>query len=450
MLTESAEQARTSIWRQSLPAAADACRGFPEIGDVDLAIIGGGLTGLSAAYHALAADPRKRVVVLEGERIGHGASSRNTGMLTPGVGQNLAALVKRFGADAARAMYRRSLEAVRYVAELTEREQIDARLQMTGQLVVAHGRAGRRRLARQAELFESLDLPCVRLDDRGLGTRIRLERITPGSGAEGPAALHLPVAGTLDPGRLVAGLSAAVTRRGGRIIEGVRVSSLSRRAPVQVGLADGRSFTAGHVVVATSGYAGALAMQPGRLVPLHLRVLLTEPLAARQLESIGWSNREGVIDSRRVFNYFRLTDDNRILFGGGRPRYVWGGGLTDRPAEDADLDRLVGAFRQWFPALLDVPMARSWTGVIAYTLDALPVIAYAPGHERVIFIGGWCGHGIALSIFSGRWAQELLADGRLREILPWARPAPPRAPLEPARWLAVRMAGCAMEAMDRF
>ena len=142
-------------------------------------------------------------------------------------------------------------------------------------------------------------------------------------------------------------------------------------------------------------------MQHGRLIPLHLRLLLTEPLSGAQLEGLGWPGREGVIDSRRVFNYFRLTDDDRILFGGGRPRYLWGGRLADRPAEGPDLDQLVGAFRRRFPSLANLPIARSWTGVIAYTLDTLPVIAPAPGHERVLFVGGWCGHGIALEHLLG-------------------------------------------------
>jgi glycine/D-amino acid oxidase-like deaminating enzyme len=449
MLTESAHLAGTSIWRQSLPAPEPAPSDADRVEEVDLAVIGGGLTGLSAAYHALVADPGIRVVVLESERIGHGASSRNTGMLTPGVGQSLASLVKRFGADAARAMYLRSLRAVEYLGEICDSEGIDAGLRMTGQLVIAHGRSGRRRLAQQANLMETLALPCERLDDGHLRERLGFAHEAPGGAGEGPAALRFPVAGVLHPGRLVAGLGAAVKRRGGRIIEGAEVISVSHGTPVRIRLADESQLVAKHAVVAASGYASTLNIQRGRLIPLHLRVLLTEPLTGAQLEALGWPHREGVIDSRRVFNYFRLTDDNRILFGGGRPRYVWGGRLTDRPAEGPDLDRLVAAFRDRFPSLRELPIARSWTGVIAYTLDALPVIAYAPEYEGVIFAGGWCGHGIALSVCSGRWVQELIAEGRPREVLPWSRPSPPRAPLEVARWMVVRSAGWAMEIMDR-
>ena len=198
---------------------------------MDLAVIGGGLTGLSAAYHALVANPGMRVVLLESERIGHGASSRSTGMLTPGVGQDLTALIRRFGADAARAMYLESLRAVEYVGELAGREGIDAGLRMTGQLVVAQGRSGRRRLARQAEAMEALGLPCERLDDRRLRGRLSVATEAPGSDAEGPAALRLPVAGVLHPGRLLAGLVDAVKRHGGRIIEGAPVVSVSRGRP---------------------------------------------------------------------------------------------------------------------------------------------------------------------------------------------------------------------------
>ena len=313
-------------------------------------------------------------------------------------------------------------------ASLSDREEIDASLRMTGQLVVARGRSGRRRLAQQGDLMETLGLPCERLDDRRLRERLSIATSAPGHETEGPAALRLPVAGVLNPGRLVAGLSATVQRHGGRIIEGAKVVSLSRGTPARVQLADHREVLARHVVVASSGYASTLNLQHGRLIPLHLRVLLTEPLTPAQLEQLGWPNREGVIDSRRVFNYFRLTDDNRILFGGGRPQYVWGGQLADRPAEGPDLDRLVESFRHQFPALGNLAIARSWTGVIAYTLDNLPVVARVPGHERVIFAGGWCGHGIAAERLLGTLGAGADRRWRTPRGLALVAPLPPPRP----------------------
>jgi glycine/D-amino acid oxidase-like deaminating enzyme len=416
----------------------------------DLVVIGAGLTGLSAAYHALVARPGARVVVLEAERVGHGASSRSTGMLTPGVGQDLAALVRRCGAETARQMYQRSLEAVRYVEHLSRTEHIDAGLEMTGQLVVACGPSGRRRMARQADALEILGLPVERLDNAGLEQRLRIQAGAEGGDGVGPAALRLPVAGTLHPGRLLRGLSDAICKRGGIIVEGARVAQLSRELPVRIALEDGRELVAAHTVVATSGYSGRLNPHKGRLVPLHLRVLLTEPLSARQLSELNWHGREGVIDSRRLFNYLRLTEDNRILFGGGPPRYAMGGGISDRTAIGPDLDRLVCQLRGFFPTLHDLPIARSWTGVIAYSLDTLPVIGNVPGYEGVTFVGGWCGHGIALGVTSGLWVQKLLANGTPPEALPWFRQRPPLAPPDPLRWLAVQAATSALALMDRW
>ena len=230
---------------------------------MDLAVIGGGLTGLSAAYHALVANPGMRVVLLESERIGHGASSRSTGMLTPGVGQDLTALIRRFGADAARAMYLESLRAVEYVGELAGREGIDAGLRMTGQLVVAQGRSGRRRLARQAGAMEALGLPCERLDDRRLRGRLSV-------GDRGPGVRRRGAGGPPPPGRRgpAPGPPARGPRRRGEAARrpdhrGGHGRLGLARAPARVRLAGGRELAAKHVVVASSGYASTLDLHRG-------------------------------------------------------------------------------------------------------------------------------------------------------------------------------------------
>ena len=449
MRPESAKLATTPIWQEALPPSELTPRdAIPD--RVDVAVIGAGLTGLSAAYHVLAAHPGSRVVVLEAGHVGQGASSRNTGMLTPGVGQDLAALIRRWGVHAARDMYIHSLDAVRYVASLTASEGIDAGLHLNGLLVVARGPGGRVRLEKQAAALESLALPCERLDREGLDRHIRLEGGTSSDETRGPAALRLPVAGTLNPARLLAGLANAVRRRGGLVAEGAKVTALSRRAPVLVSLDQGQSLRATHVVVATGGYTRPLDVHRGRLIPLHLRVLLTEPLSPAQLVALHWPGREGVIDSRRLFNYFRLTDDDRILFGGGRPCYRSGRDPAEMPCQESTRTKLERELHSLFPALGELSMARTWSGVIDYSLDALPIIGNVPGHENVLFAGGWCGHGIALGTSSGRWVCELIDSGGPSHRLPWFRPRPPLAPPDPFRSLAVRGAGWAMEKLDQF
>jgi gamma-glutamylputrescine oxidase len=434
------------IWTEALrPSAPRPLTG--ECTRADVAVIGGGFTGLSAAYHVLQAQPGAKVIVLEAERVGYGASTRNTGMLTPGVGQSLDSLVQRFGATTARQMYQTSLQAVKYVGELTSLEQIDAGVRMTGQLIVAQGRRGRSRLADQLATLQSLDLPCEPLSDVALHDRLSICTNAPGGDANGPAALRLPGAGLLHPGRLVQGLKEAIERRGGRIVEGAKVVSLSRGEPAVATLAEGHKVEAGHIVLASNGYDQALGIQRGRVIPLHLRLLVTEPLSAEQLAQLNWPGREGAIDSRRVFNYFRLTEDNRLLFGGGRPRYRWGGKTTDLDASAPDVAVLTQTFRRLFPALAELPVARSWTGVIGFTLDNLPVVGHLPNYRRVVYAGGWCGHGIALSISSGRWVRRLLT-GEAVESLPWFRPQSPLLPVEAARWATALAGGWGMQALD--
>jgi gamma-glutamylputrescine oxidase len=369
--------------------------------DCDVAIIGGGFTGLASALRILERRPGARVVVLEAGRVGDGASGRNTGLLGPGVGQSLAALVRRLGEARAIALYRATLDAVAEVAALG----IDCELHLGGQLVI-----GARHEA-QATLMERLGLSCARVDS-----------------PFGPA-LRLPVAGTLHPGKLLAGLVSCVRELGGEIYEQARVRALGdHRAQL-----DGGEVRAGTLVVATAGFTPALGRFRGRLLPVHLQVLVTEPVRA-------WPGREGVVEARRLFSYFRLTADDRLVFGGGAPRYRWGGRV------DADgthaLRRLARALHARFP---DAKIAGGWTGVIGYTIDALPAIGRV---GDVVHALGWCGHGVALSIAAGRQVAELVCDGAPSAPLPWHRVAPPRVPTELARWLGFRAAVTTMALQD--
>ncbi len=164
-------------------------------------------------------------------------------------------------------------------------------------------------------------------------------------------------------------------------------------------------------------------------------MLSSEPLTSQQLDVIGWSGREGVLDARRLFNYFRLTADNRLIFGGGAPRYRWGGRTTDDTGRArAALDLLAGEMRRTFPSEMELRVDRGWTGVIGYVLDALPSIHYSPERSPVLHVVGWCGHGVALSVASGEWVARLLSNDAVEESLPWFREAPPLIPFEPVRW----------------
>ncbi len=411
-----------------------------------VAIVGGGLAGLSTAFHLLQDRPGLDVVLVEAAGLGAGASGRSTGMLTPGVGQNLPGQLRRYGSAATGQMYNLTLQAVRDAQTLIAQQSIDCGLHMGGQLIVARGRAGRRRLRRLADVYAALQLPCQTLDDRALQARIQLSASARTPAGSGPAALHLPVAGVLDPMRLIKGLAGRVAALGGRIYTHSPVQALTDQ---ELQLSAGRSLRAERIVVANAALAPRLGVHRGRVLPVEIQALLSEPLSADARSTLGWRGMEGVIDSRRLFNYFRLRQDGRIIFGGGRPALRSGRSGPREPSPRARAS-LTSAFQRCFPAGVAPPVARVWSGLIATTLDGLPAIGPLPGRPRILHVGGCCGHGIALSLAAGRWAARLLSG----EVLsggsaPWFRSRPPLLPLSPLRWLGFHATVTLMALADR-
>lgn len=410
--------------------------------EAEVVIVGGGLTGLSAAYHLLRARPGLDLLLVERDGLGAGATGRSTGMLTPGVGQDLPGQLRRLGPARARRMYEATLAAVRDAAALIAREAIECDLRLGGQLVLARGPGGRRRLQALGDALRRLELPCEPLDDEARAAALRVAWAP--SPGPGPAALRLPVAGTLDPVALARGLAARVQALGGRVHTGTPVRLDGER----LRLARGGAVRAERVVAAAGGLAPALGLQRGRVLPLVLRALATEPLSPEARAALGWAGGEGVIDSRRLFDYVRLTADDRVVFGAGRPAYRWGGrpgpdalGPRARAALETELGRL-------FPPGLAPAVRSAWSGQIDYTLDGLPVVGFDRRRPRVLHAGGWCGHGIALSLASGAWVAALLS-GEAPADQPWLRAAAPWVPLEPARFLGVKVVLSAMAWQDR-
>lgn len=414
---------------------------------VDTVVIGAGLAGLSAAWHILAKRPEQTLLVLEAGRIGSGASTRSTGMLTPGIGQNLAALIKRVGVEQARGMYNQTLWAVNYAGELAQKLGIDCELEMGGQLIVAHGAKGSERLRNQAQAFAELGLPHELLSSAELDHLVHLKH-SPDATCD-PAAIRLPIAGTLHPGRMVNGLAQQVLDLGGIIYEQAKVTNISSGQPATITIEGGGEIVANKVILATSGNAPDLGIMKGRVLPVHLSVLLTEPLSPAEMQVLGWQGRECIIDSRRLFNYFRLTKDNRIIFGGGLPRYHWGGSTMPEPDNPEYLAELSAEFRNTIPDEIELKVARSWNGLIDYVLDTIPAIQYLPNKPAVIHVGGWSGHGVALTIASGAWVAHLVNEGIPPEQLPWFRANPPFIPFEPARFIGFQATTLVMSLMDR-
>lgn len=389
-----------------------------------VAIVGGGFAGLSAAYHLVRERPSLDVVLLEAGEVGCEASGRNTGMLGPGAVAPITTLVRRLGAAGAARVFGATLEAVQRALDLIDEAGLACDLERNGQLVVARSERQATALREQARVFSEFGFDVESLGQEALQEKLASPLYLGG--------LRYPLAANLDPLELCRELARVCRERGVRILEKTRVQSVLPGTPARLRL-EGCELAADRIVLATNAFTPRLGFLRDRVVPLHTHVVRTEPLGPR-LRELGWAGREGVIEARNFFSYYRLTADNALLLGGGAPLYTGGERATDR-ARFAELEREIATI---FPALEGVAIERSWSGVMGFTLDRMPVVgdlALAPG---VLHAGAWCGHGVALALASGETIADLVAARRTRRTeLPWIRGSAPWLPPDPLRGIGI-------------
>ncbi len=397
---------------------------------VDVAVVGGGLAGLAAAYRLKRRQPGATMVVLEAETIGGGATGRSTGMVGPGVGDILTVRAKH-GDDTARRMFQASLDGVSAAARIIRDEAIDCALEVPGQLYVARTARHATRLARRSAAFADLgfDVPYLgpSVVEGALGTDAYL------------AGMRYSQAALVDPLRLCRGLAGRLRGLGVDVREHTPVLAVDPGRPVRLATATG-AIGADRVLLATDGFSSALGVLPRSLVPLEAHAIVTEPLPAAGRGQVAWPGREGVVEGRNFFHYYRLTADDRIVFGGGRPRLA-----TERRPDDGSharrvWDQLERELVEVFPALAGLTVTDRRAGRLGFTLDRLPVVGPLASMEGVWFSGAWCGHGLALSVGAGDVLADLMLDGRpAADVgLPWVRSTGPHLPGDPLRSAGLR------------
>ncbi len=398
----------------------------------DVAIIGGGFTGLWTAIQLLDADPALRVTILEMERVGFGASGRNGGFCDASLTHGLANGIAHFPSEIREleAEGRRNLaELVAFVAA----EGIDCGLEQTGSLRVADQPYQVDELRASADLARAYGVDTVLLDRAGVWEEIHSPVFEAGL-LSGPDQTVM-----LDPARLARGLKQAALRRGATIHERTRVVGLERLAgSVRLLTESGARLVAQHVVVATSAYSGWLARLQRLFVPVYDYVLVSDLLTPEQQDSIGWRRRMGVSDSGNQFHYFRLTADNRILWGGYdaiyHPGNRVGPELDERPTT---FERLERHFERAFPQLADLRFPWRWGGAIDTTSRFMVTVGQSMG-GRLTYALGYTGLGVGAARWAGGIIRDMILDPTADRLqLEIVRSAPFPFPPEPARWLAV-------------
>ncbi len=395
----------------------------------DVVVVGGGYTGMWAAWQLKKLEPEAQVVLLEAEICGHGPSGRNGGFCNV-MWFSLPNMRERWGERAALAVARASQEAVTGVGSFCESQGVDAWFRRGGYLQVstapAHDGAWAEALA-----------AC-----RELGAVDAVRSLTAGEVAArcaSPAfrggALY-PAAATVQPARLALGLREQLLAAGVEVCERSPVARLrAATGEVEARTATGR-VRAGAALVAIGGAAKAPgAPLRNALTVSSSHIVLTEPVPDL-LAEVGWTGGECITDSRALVDYFRTTPDGRIAFGWGGGRIAMGARLHGRAELDPEVvARAAAKLREYFPGLAGRRLTHAWGGPIDVSPTHLPVVV--PLREASVFVAaGYTGNGVGPSYMVGRALASLALDRRDEHSrLPIVDPSPQRVPPEPFHWI---------------
>ena len=424
--------ARYSFW---LETAADALSPRPALdGSVtaDVAILGAGFTGLWTAYYLLRRQPSLRVVVVEKDVAGFGASGRNGGWVSSGFALSPSVLHQRLGRERARAVYLALYDAIDEIGRVAAAEGIEADYIKSGSLRIALGPHQLPAVRASYAAYEALGFgehyavwnagqvaECIRVD-----------------GAL--AALHTPECAAVHPARLVRGLARAVERRGATIYEQTEVTDFRTGAHPRLITRRGDVW-AQTIVLAGEAYLTRLRPLRRQLLPVYSLIVLTEPVSPDQWAQIGWRRRECIASFRLSVDYLARTPDGRILFGGRGAPYRFGSRIQDEydlhPPTHRLLQDLTG---RWFPMLRGIRFSHAWGGPLGVSRDWMPSFSYDPA-VGIASARGYAGQGVSTSNVAGRVLADLITRTQSSlTALPMVGHRSPKWEPEPLRWLGAR------------
>lgn len=379
-----------SYWLDTAPAFTDSPGALAEAGRVDVCVVGGGYTGLSAAYRL--ARRGAKVALVEAGGIASEASGRNGGHCNNGLSPGYASVVAAFGPEKAREMYHDFEAAVTAVESLVREEAIDCDFGRCGKLKMAVKPGHYETLARYYEAMHREVDPGMEL----IGPeRVRQEIDCP----EVYGALLQKTSAQLHPGRFGVGLATAAQKHGARVFTNARVTGLERLEGYAHRVTTSRgTLEASRVFLATgASQDGPFAWLRRRIVPVGSFMVATEPLPKDVIARL-MPKRRNYVTSREIVNYFRITPDDRLLFG-GRARFAMSTPKTDRESGGI----LRATIARMFPSLAGVRVDYCWGGLVDMTRDRLP---RAGEREALYYSMGYSGHGVQIAVRMG----EVMAD----------------------------------------
>ena len=438
---ESRYRAR-SLWLDGLAGTLAPRQALPGDVDVDVAIVGGGFTGLWTAYALVTQAPRLRIAVLEAEIAGYGPSGRNGGFVSAGIAGEARVYARAGGVDGVRRAEQAVVDSIDWIRRVAVEEEIACGYVRGGSLRIATSepqlaRVGAGIAARRERGLGDEDVRLLTAAE--IGERVRVAGALGGS--------FTPHCARIDPARLVRGLADACERHGVTIYERTR----ARRIGSRVVESEHGRVRADVVVRATESYTTRLPGERRRYLPIYSHMLATEPLPSDVWDELGWSGYETVADQRYLFFYAQRTPDDRIAIGGRGAPYRYASAIRE-PDEQrpAVFRRLEEALRRHFPQAREATITHRWGGPFAAPRDWSMGVCFDRA-TGAAWAGGFTGHGVVGANVAGRTLADLIL-GRESDLvtLPWVGHVSPRWEPEPLRALAGTVVPAVLGSADRY
>ena len=410
-----------SWWLESLPEAITPNPALNGRETADVAVIGGGYTGLSVGYHLKQINPDIDVRVIESDVCGYGASGRNGGFSMTLFGLTKGITQFRFNDRRARAAHIYMENAVDYLHDMITQNHIECQYERSGYLLVGTSPGQVRRVEHDFKIMEKWGLGGVERWDRArLAEEFHTDYYKIG--------WFEPRCGILNPARLARGMKELAEARGAVIYEHSPVKSFGRKTGggfvvnTEHGILESE-----YLVLATNAYSILFPELKKLQYPAFTHIVMSEPLTPEQYDAIGWKNRAGVEDARDLIHYYRLTADNRIVMGGGDVSPGYGANL-DKDLNEKTFALLKAHVTEVFPQLEGLRFTHQWGGPVSITTDMAPVIGYLGNDKKAIFSMGCIGHGVSLTTYNGKTIAELITGQQTertemffvgRKVFPW-------------------------------
>ena len=418
-----------SLWRESTQHLAIVRHPLQQDLSCDIAIIGGGYSGLWSAYYLKKLLPDARIVIIEAKQVGFGASGRNGGWCSGFLPNSIGELDKLHGRDAALEMYRQSFATLDEIETVLQSMQIDCDYFRGGTLTGATNDVQRSRVIHEVE--EARGYGFGDEDFRLISTAEQLSRINI-TGLK--AASFTPHCAVIHPLKLAHGLAQCVEKLGVKIYENTPVREYTS------GSIKAREFTcrADVIIRATEGFTSQIKRHRRTLAPLYSYMVATSPLSANQLADLGWSNRETYHDTRNLIIYAQITKDNRIAFGGRGAPYHYASRVKDEyDTHQIIHEKIIRSMNAVFPVTKELEITHRWGGPLGVPRNWQPSVNFDP-QTGLASLGGYVGDGVAATNLAGRTLAHLIAgDDHPLTRLAWVNQPSRKWEVEPLRYFGI-------------